>query len=334
LSSLASRFQVVRFSDFTANPTIKEVEEAIGLVRDTNCDAVVAIGGGTALDIGKSAAIFATQDQGSVSYLRTNLPLRPRNCLLVLVPTTAGSGSEVTSFCTIYVDGIKKSLDDPLVLADYVIADPNLLTHLPPRIAASAALDALCQAIESFWSVRSTWRSRQLAAQALRLTLAHLKTFCSKPTSNDRTAMARAAILAGKAINITRTTAPHAVSYAPTSVFGVPHGHACALTLPGFLRYNAMVTDLDVADSRGVRWVRRRIAEIIHMLGATDYEEACLRLHELIRSSGLEPRLSLLGLGSAEIVRLLNCGFDLQRADNNPRRLTTDGLREVLTLSL
>jgi len=84
--------------------------------------------------------------------------------------------------------------------------------------------------------------------------------------------MARAALLAGKAINITRTTAPHAVSYALTSVFGIPHGHACALTLPGFLRYNAFVTDLDVADSRGVLWVHERIAEITHMLGAKDHE--------------------------------------------------------------
>jgi alcohol dehydrogenase len=304
------------------------------MVRDARCDAVVAIGGGTALDIGKTAALLAEQERSPADHLRATLPLRARRCLLVLAPSTAGSGSEMTCFSVTYVDGIKRSLDDPLLVADYAIVDPNLTVGLSARVAASAALDALSQAIESFWSVRSTSDSRRLAAESLRLGLKHIEAFCTRPTPIHRAAMARAALLAGRAINVTRTTAPHAISYALTTSFGVPHGHSCALTLPAFLQYNASATDSDVADPRGLRWLQQRMGEILHLLGAHDPEAGRLRLIQIISNTGLESRLSALGLGSVAIERLVAGGFDMGRAANNPRRLTADGLRKVLTLSL
>jgi len=145
--------------------------------------------------------------------------------------------------------------------------------------------------------------------------------------------MARAALLAGQAINITRTTAPHAVSYALTTLFNIPHGHSCALTLPAFLLYNSQVSDSDVLDSRGVEWVRQRTREILEMLGANDPEEGRRRLLQVVQDTGLESRLSCLGLGEPEIQRVLDFGFDWNRASNNPRRLNDAGLREVLALA-
>ena len=240
----------------------------------------------------------------------------------------------MTSFAVIYVKGTKKSLDNPLLLADYVIVDPELTATLPTKIAASAALDALCQAIESLWSLRSTPESRRIAGEALQLVLKHIEKFCSERSRVDRLAMARAAHLAGKAINLTRTTAPHAISYALTTMFGISHGHSCALTLPAFLRYNAAVQGSDVADPRGLRWVQQRVRDILELLDVPDPEAGRLRLIKLVENVGLESSLSAFGLGYAAIERILNYGFDAERAGNNPRRLTTDGLREVLLLSL
>jgi alcohol dehydrogenase len=333
LSLLAADFEITRFSEFTPNPKLSEVEMAARRVYDTRCDAVVAIGGGTALDIAKAAALFAVQDRSVADHLHNPLPLRKRDCVVILVPTTAGSGSEATSFCVIYVEGVKKSLDDPLLQADYAIVDPDLTANLPTEIAASSGLDALCQAIESFWSVRSTSESRRFAATALQLTLKHLESFCGQRSHQDRMGMARASHLAGKAINITRTTAPHAISYGITAMFGIPHGHACALTIPAFLKYNASAVEGDVADPRGLVWVQSRIKEILEVLHAPNAEMGRLRLIRLIEGVGLQPSLTGVGLGAEEIDRLAAYGYDLDRASNNPRRLTAAGVREVLFLS-
>jgi alcohol dehydrogenase class IV len=333
LCSFASQFEVTRFSEFTTNPTLAEVNMAARIINKMRSEAVVAIGGGTAMDIAKAAALLAAQESSVEDHLNTRCPVRKRDCLLILVPTTAGSGSEMTSFCAIYVEGTKKSLDDPLLQADYVIVDPNLTATLPAKIAASAGLDALCLAIESLWSVRSTPESRGIAAEALRLVVKHIEKFCSERSLVDRLAMARAAHLAGKAINLTRTTAPHAVSYALTTMFGIPHGHSCALTLPAFLRYNAAVQSSDLADPRGLGWVQQRVRDILELLDASDPEAGRLRLIKLVENVGLESSLSALGLGPATIERILDYGFDAERAGNNPRRLSTAGLREVLLLS-
>jgi alcohol dehydrogenase class IV len=333
LLSFASQFEVTRFSEFASNPTLAQVEMAARMIKKTRSEAVVAIGGGTALDIAKAAALLAAQESSLADHLDTRRPLRRRDCLLILVPTTAGSGSEMTSFAVIYVKGTKKSLDDPLLQADYVIVDPNLTATLPAKIAASAGLDVLCQAIESLWSVRSTVESRSIAAEALRLVVKHIEKFCSERSPVDRFAMARAAHLAGKAINLTRTTAPHAISYALTTMFGIPHGHSCALTLPAFLRYNAAVERSDLADPRGLGWVQQRVRDILDLLDASDPEAGRLRLIRLVENVGLESSLSAFGLGPAAIERILDYGFDAERAGNNPRRLSTAGLREVLLLS-
>jgi alcohol dehydrogenase class IV len=332
--ALMRDYEVIRFSQFTSNPNIDEVATAIRLVRETHCDAVLAVGGGTALDIAKAAALLAAQEDSAREHILSTSALQPRRCLLVLVPSTAGSGSEMTSFAAIYVNGKKTSFDHRLLLADYAIVDPDLTIGLPARIAASAGMDAICQAIESLWSIRSTGRSRRLAAESLKLALSHIEEFCTRRTLISRTAMARAALLAGMAINITRTTAPHAVSYSLTSRFHVPHGHSCALTLPAFLIYNASVAERDVRDPRGVRWVKRRIREILQLLAVDSPEAGRLKLIQVIQATKLESRLSDLGLGLEAIDWIVTNGYDLDRAANNPRQLTRAGLRDVLAFSL
>ena len=331
---LLAGLQIHRFADFSSNPTIEQVEAAMRIVRESHCDAVVALGGGTAIDIGKAAAALAPQERPAIDCLREPQPLPARKCFLVAAPTTAGTGSEATSFSVIYVNGRKHSLDDRELLPDIALVDPELSVGLPPRTAASAALDAISQAIESLWSVRSSEASRDYARKAIEIGLKHIREFCRQPHSENRTAMAHAALLAGQAINITRTTAPHAVSYALTTLFDIPHGHSCALTLPAFLLYNAQVSDSDVLDSRGVGWVRQRINEILELLDAKNPTEGYAQLLRVIESTGLESRLSTLGLGEPEIQRVLDFGFDWNRAGNNPRRLTNAGLREVLALAL
>jgi alcohol dehydrogenase len=334
LNSLLADSRVHWFYGFTSNPKIEQVRAAVEQIREKCCDAVVAVGGGTALDIAKAASALAAQQESALECLVQQVPLRPRKCLLILAPTTAGTGSEVTSFSTIYVNQVKHSLDDPALLADLAIVDPDLTIGLPQRTAASAALDAVSQAIESLWSIRSTESSLDNARQALRLGLRHIKQFCLNSSPENRASMARAALLSGYAINVTRTTGPHALSYVLTMQFGISHGHSCALTLPGFMLYNANVSDSDVADPRGIVWVRERIQEALEILEVNSLEEGQAKLVRLVTETGLEARLSDLGLGECDIERVVKFGLNQERASNNPRGLNAQGLREVLRLSL
>jgi alcohol dehydrogenase class IV len=322
------------FHDFTSNPKIEEIEAAIDAIRATQPDAVVGIGGGTALDIAKAAATLAAQQTSPLECLLQQRPLRPRQRLLILAPTTAGTGSEVTSFSTIYVRQAKHSLDDPALVADHAIVDPELTVGLPQRVAASSALDAISQALESLWSVGSTESSLKHARAALRLGLRYIKSYCIDPGPENRNAMALAALLSGYAISVSRTTAPHAISYALTTLFDIRHGHGCALMLPAFMLYNATVSESDVVDPRGVVWVKQRIQEATEMLRVNTVEEGREQVLRLITETGLEPRLSSLGLEATDIERIVEFGFDEKRANNNPRRLNDQGLREVLQLSL
>jgi phosphonoacetaldehyde reductase len=141
--------------------------------------------------------------------------------------------------------------------------------------------------------------------------------------------MAFAALLSGHAINLTRTTACHAVAYGLTRHLGLRHGHACAITLPGFFSFNAAVREDDVQDARGVDHVRSRIRELCEFLGTTTPAAAHAELHALTRRCGLHTRLSPLHADDAVLARIAT-EFDERRAANNPRRVTAQAVRQIL----
>ena len=320
-------YAVTRFSDFSVNPKIEDVREGIAVARRLECDLVIAVGGGTALDVAKSVRTLAAQQGDPLGYVTGEGSIARDGVPLIAIPTTAGSGSEATQFAVVYVDGVKHSLDHPSVLPDYSVVDPALSATLPPAITASTGMDALAHSIESYWSIHSTDASRTHAAEAITLVIGSLADAVARPDPENRTAMARAAHLAGKAINITRTTACHAISYPITARFGVPHGHAVALTLPHMLLFNAGVTREDVADERGVEWVQARIGEIAALLGASDAVDARRRLLDLMGAISLETSLRRVGIEDVEVIVGEACN---KRLGNNPRRLTQESLRRLL----
>ena len=169
---------------------------------------------------------------------------------MIAIPTTAGTGSEATHFAVVYVDGEKYSLAHPYLVPAYAVIDPLLTYSLPAGVTAASGLDAFCQAIESIWAVGATDVSHTFATEAARLAVQHLRAAVQNPTDTARAGMCRAAHLSGKAINISKTTAPHALSYVLTAEYGLAHGVAVALTLAPMLQYNAQVTAIDCADPR------------------------------------------------------------------------------------
>lgn len=321
VASAMSDRRLDRFSDFSENPKLEDVQRGIERLRATDSDLVLAVGGGSAIDMAKLINVWA--EAGARGPVRPGRPL-------IAVPTTAGTGSEATSFATVYIDGLKHSIAGEELLPDVAIVDPDLTLSLPAYVTAASGIDALSQAIESYWSVNSTPESKACAREALRLVLPHLREAVLAPSEESRGAMALGAHLAGKAINVSRTTAPHALSYALTSRFGVPHGQAVGLTLPEILLFNAAVTDEDTKDPRGARHVREAIAEICGLLGCSGPLQAADWLRVLMSDVGLATSFAGLGIDRQDAIRAMAAEVNAERLANNPRRLDQDQLLRLL----
>jgi alcohol dehydrogenase class IV len=291
---------------------------------------VVAVGGGTALDTGKLINLLAAQETPAEAIVRGRTPAARAGLPLIAVPTTAGSGSEATHFAVVYADRIKHSVASPLMLPEVSVVDPDLTISASPRQVAVSGMDAFAQAMESSWSIHSTEASRQDARRALQLVLAHLRCAVASPTPRHRRAMSKAAYLAGRAINVTRTTGAHAVSYPLTAHYGVPHGHAVALTLGEFLVYNSRVSDDDVNDPRGTLHVRRVVSELLQMLGCDTPEAGRERIRAMMRAIGLATELSAIGIACSAAADLVAREINLERMSNNPRAVDSNRLGEIL----
>ncbi len=319
-----------RFSDFSENPKLEDVVRGVDALRAASADVVVAVGGGSALDMAKLINGIAHQAVPALDIVQGRQTIRHRGLPLVAVPTTAGSGSEATHFAVVYVGHSKYSVASPLLLPIAVILDPELTFSLSPTLTAITGMDAFAQAVESYWSVHSTDASKAWARCAIALVLRYLPEAVHRPSTTARRGMCKAAHFAGRAIDVTRTTGPHAMSYPLTSYFGLPHGHAVGLTLGRWLLFNSHVTATDVADPRGVSYVRETIDEIVRMLGCLDAEQCCGRIEEFARDLGLQTRLGSLGVSQAEAVDVVVPNVNVERLSNNPRTLSRDSLRQLV----
>ena len=217
------------FSDFHANPDLADTEKGTALYLRENCDGLISVGGGSSIDTAK--AIKARLNAACEDDIIHSRLSSTTACPHIAVPGTAGTGSEATQIAVAYVNGIKVSLNHEMLKPDGVILDASLLDSLPLYHKKSCALDALAQGIESYWSRGANDDSRVHAYLAIIGVLDNLKNYLNgDPHAAEE--MLDASYQSGKAIQITRTTAAHAMSYMLTKRMGLAHGHACMITLP------------------------------------------------------------------------------------------------------
>ncbi|MCR4655905.1 MAG: phosphonoacetaldehyde reductase [Lachnospiraceae bacterium] len=216
------------FNGFSPNPKYESVLEGVKVFKQYGCDGIVAVGGGSAIDVAKCIKLISGMgEEGDIDSLQRK-DKTVSNIRLMAVPTTAGSGSEATKFAVVYRDGKKLSVADEECLPDAVVFDKGILKTLPEYQKKATMLDAMCHAIESCWSVNSTVESRGYSVEALGSIMDNMDGYLAgSEEAEDK--MQEAAYLAGKAINIAQTTAGHAMSYKLTGLYGIAHGHAAAL---------------------------------------------------------------------------------------------------------
>ena len=217
------------YTGFHSNPDLKDSQEGAGLYVKEHCDGLISVGGGSSIDTAKAikARLNAkTEDDVISGRLEGTV-----SCPHIAVPGTAGTGSEATQIAVAYVNGNKVSLNHPSLRPDGVILDASLLDSLPLYHKKSCALDALSQGIESYWSRGANDDSKVNAFLSIIGVLDNLKNYLNgDPHAAEE--MLDASYQSGKAIQITRTTAAHAMSYMLTKRMGLAHGHACMITLP------------------------------------------------------------------------------------------------------
>lgn len=260
----------VKFSDFTPNPLYEDVCRGVELFKREKCDIIMAIGGGSTIDVAKCIKLYSGMNPDE-NYLTQ----KGGECGVpfIAVPTTAGTGSESTRFAVIYYRGEKQSVNDTRIIPDYAVLEKSVLYTLPVYQKKCTVLDALCQAIESWWSVNSDDESKSYSQKAISLIMHGMEPYLAGADEEAAEKILLASNYAGRAINITQTTAPHAMSYKLTSFYNIPHGHAVAICLPGLWRH--MIKNIsNCIDGRGADYLRKTFDDIAKALGTENAEEA------------------------------------------------------------
>lgn len=328
LPSCLSRETKCGIVDVTRTLSPAEVDRFGAYCAEGGYDVIVAVGGGATMDAAKLIALRASNSKPVEQLLRDGFS--PNRIPIVAAPTTAGSGSEATHFAVLFVEQEKFSLAHPSLCPSWAIVDPRLTHSSPRRVAAAAGLDVLCQSIESLWSVQADSKSTEFAKESLQLVLPSLHPAVVDRDPKAQAHLALASHLAGQAINRSFTTVCHALSYALTAHYNVPHGFAAAATLPAALLFNSGQPMSDVLAVRGNRAVSWPLEDLLEVFKASDIEEAISHVVQLIRSVG----------GAASVVELrLPHNYhplshvesvDPHRLKNNPRTVSVEDSLSLL----
>lgn len=231
----------VCFSDFCPNPLFEDVCKGIKMFKAQRCDAILAVGGGSSIDVAKCIKLAVLAREGNDALIpplvSKQVEIESKRLPFIAIPTTAGTGSESTHNAVMYYQGAKQTVTNDGVLPDFALLEPKVLATLPLYQKKCTMMDALCQGIESWWSVNSTDESKGYSKTAVQLITEYWRKYIFDNDADAASQIMLAANYAGKAINISATTAAHAMSYKITSLYKLPHGHAVAVCLPEIWDY-------------------------------------------------------------------------------------------------
>lgn len=308
----------VMFSDFTPNPLYEQVCAGIELLKSSDCDTILAVGGGSAIDVAKCIKLAVLAEEGNAAIIpplvSKPLPIDGTRIPFIAIPTTAGTGSESTHNAVMYYEGAKQTVTNDGVLPDYAVLESSVLKTLPLYQKKCTMMDALCQGIESWWSVNSTKESYEYSHRTIELIMANWRKYIFENDDEAAAQIMLAANYGGRAINITQTTAAHAFSYKITSLYKLPHGHAVAVSLPEIWEY--MLGHLDKCiDNRGQEYLTGIFNKIADAMGCeTPAEAIALFRHMLVEMNMKMP----VAVNRIEELEVLSTSVNPVRLKNNP----------------
>jgi alcohol dehydrogenase class IV len=346
VAALASAgVQATPFS-VVGEPTVDVARAGVVAALAASCDLVIAFGGGSALDAGKAIAALLGNGGDPLDYLEVvgrGQPLTRPSVPLIAIPTTAGTGSEVTKNAVLAspVHGVKASLRSPLMLPRVALVDPDLLARLPAAVVASSGLDALSQLIEPFISPRGNPLTDGLAREGIRRSAAALRPAFeaaragSELAPADREALALASLFGGLCLANAGLGAVHGFAAPLGGMFDAPHGAVCAALLPAVLAVNARALRARAPDAPGAHALARlrELASIVTGRAAATLDDGVAWIAELVRALEI-PGLAHHGLRPERVPELVAKARAASSMKANPVALTDDELAEIATASL
>ncbi|MFZ5618972.1 MAG: iron-containing alcohol dehydrogenase [Pseudomonadota bacterium] len=309
------------FDGIEADPPARVVRQSVEIARTYKADGVIGFGGGSSMDTAKVIAVLLNSSQTLEEIYGTG-NIKGGRAPLALLPTTSGTGSEVTDIAVVTTDDDQKMgiLGDQM-FADIAILDPALTYGLPRHVTAATGVDAMVHAIEAYTNRhRKNPVSDALAREALRLLSTNIVEACENPSSKAaRANMLLGAMLAGQAFTNSPVGAVHGMAYPLGALFHIPHGASNALMLEPVLRFNAPAAS-------------HLYAELGDVIGAPDTGDFAMRtdafiakLMEIVAATGVERRLSKLGISHNDLPRMAEDAMKAERVmRNNPREVTYD----------
>jgi len=290
------------YDRIVAEPPLAVADEAVAYVRSEGADLIIALGGGSTLDLAKAAAVVSQNEGNVADYLNLTgkKTFLQRGIPKILLPTTAGTGSEVTDIAVFSLETTKDVITHPYLLADVAIVDPAFTYGLPPRVTAASGVDALTHAVEAYVSVNATRLTDTLALEAMERISKYLRT--AVWNGNDREArreMAWGSLMAGLAFYNAGVSGVHALAYPVGGLFHVPHGESNSVLLPYVFEYifpSCMEKVANIAGAMGVRRTGDSVREAAL--------SAIRGMHELIEDVGLPSSMAAYGIGEQDLDRL------------------------------
>ena len=324
----------VMFSDFTPNPLYEQVCNGIEILKASHCDTILTVGGGSAIDVAKCIKLAVLAEEGNAAIIpplvSTRVACDGTKLPFIAIPTTAGTGSESTHNAVMYYEGAKQTVTNDGVLPDYAILEPSVLKTLPLYQKKCTMMDALCQGIESWWSVNSTEESYEYSRKTIELIMSNWRKYIFENDDEAAKQIMLAANYGGKAINITQTTAAHAMSYKITSLYNLPHGHAVAVCFPEIWEY--MLSNMDKCiDSRGQVNLTDIFNQIAKAMGCETPTKAIDLFRQIMSEMDLKNPVAMNRKNELEV---LSTSVNPVRLKNNPVLLESDTIYYLYSLIL
>lgn len=320
ISGLAKRFDellsghnVMKITSSGISPEYEYIADTVHLLNNQEYDIIIAVGGGSVMDLAKIIALYMYNKQSFYTDFPHHSDLKAA-APIVAIPTTAGSGSEATHFAVMYKDREKFSIASQEILPSYVILDPVLTHSLPPFIRACSGIDAICQALESLWALDATDTSKNYAMRALQHLYPNIRDVVLNPSPENRKPMLIGAYYAGKAINISKTTGPHALSYYLTANLGLQHGEAVAMNMEMFIDLN-------------YEYLSTEIQDFLKSLFGADGKQAIMKAFSKLKADiGLRQGIKDAGITSETEIETYFLSADRGRLANSPGELKPEKL--------
>ncbi len=308
-------------------PVLEELITIINDIKNFKPDLILAVGGGAVIDYAKIANVVDIRDDLADLIVNYSYPFKRKYTKLAVIPTTAGSGAEVTSNAVIYLDSIKHSFESELLLPDNFFLIPEFLISAPNKVKASAGFDAIAQALESLVSKKSNDQSVDYALKSLKISVNSYISFLNNPNLKNATEMSIASNLAGKAISISKTTAPHAVSYPFTSLFNISHGHAVGLFFENFFKFN--FNNLERSETSFD--LKNRFDLIFNLFDVSNIDDFSKKIKNLKKKAMLEDNLMKLNVNINKDSQKIINGINLLRLDNNPVKIIENDIVKIIS---